>query len=242
MSNGLKILKVNRLFQPLIPFYRKYPFKSPVSFNSADDRGCIDFELPFFYNRIPKAANSTVMATLASIRFNSEIISAQAKKMFRYPSSLTSNELKKFDDLFKFTVVRDPFTRVLSAYLNKIKKRPKKNALIKSFDEFINKLENGDLYINAHWAPQTALLLIPVESFDFIGKMENFDQDMNHILKNLNQPVTETTIKNTLHHATGANDKLKKYYSVDLAKRVVALYQSDFDAFNYDDQYIFELL
>ncbi|WP_144392581.1 sulfotransferase family protein [Pleionea sediminis] len=238
MSNGLKNLKVNRLFQPFIPFYSRYPFNSKVSFNSADDRGCIDFRLSFFYNRIPKAANSTIMGTLASLALEREVTSREAKKLFRYPSSLSRKEVEEFEKLYKFTVVRDPYTRVLSAFLNKIKGK-KENANVE-FADFIQSLESGLLYKNAHWAPQASLLLIPIDKFDFIGKTENLEHDLNFILMELNLPHSEGVIRNTLVHATNANEKLKKYYSPELAQRVYKLYKNDFELFDYDHMYLID--
>ncbi|MDZ7747947.1 MAG: sulfotransferase family 2 domain-containing protein [Halofilum sp. (in: g-proteobacteria)] len=112
-----------RLAPRLRPFYRRFPFTSPVSIRSADARGCVDLDLGVFYNRVPKAANSTVIVNLARERFGEDIPSKTAKRLFRRPAELARRELERFDELFRFTFVRNPYTRVLSAYLDKVERK-----------------------------------------------------------------------------------------------------------------------
>ena len=66
MPSRFKRIVINRATQRLNPFYQRYPFTSPVSIRSANDRGCVELEMGFFYNRIPKAANSSVLSSAAA--------------------------------------------------------------------------------------------------------------------------------------------------------------------------------
>ena len=91
----------NRFSVPYTPFYKRYPFAGHASIKSADDRGCVDFELGIFYNRVPKAANSTVVSTLVNKKLGVEVESPKAKKLFRSPSTLSMEEVVDFDRLFK---------------------------------------------------------------------------------------------------------------------------------------------
>ena len=234
MQGRFHKLRYNNLTLPFRPFYRRYPYTGGLSIGSADARGCLDLALGCFYNRMPKAANSTVTTTLARLREGRDITSKVAKKLFDTPGQLRSDQMAAFDALFKFTVVRNPFTRVLSAYLDKVE-RPQPQALGRTgFADFISGLERGRLLGNGHWAPQRAMLLIPVERLDFIGRVETLEADLVHVQQRL-CPDRAATMKSFLANATGSRDKLAQYYDASLVDRVRRLYQADFETFGYAD-------
>lgn len=233
MHPALNKALFNSLTLPLRPFYRRYPFNSKASIRSADDRGMVDLELGFFCNRIPKAANSTVVTNLARLKFGKDVPSKQAKKMFLTPGRLSRAEVESFDSLFKFTVVREPFSRTLSAYLDKIERRALRAGKQSSFSDFLSALEKERyLFSNAHWAPQSALMLIPVEQFDYIGKVENLSADLAFIKQRIRPDIAEP-VTSMKANATGAKDKLIEYYSPELIQKVRDLYRQDFEAFGY---------
>lgn len=223
----------NNLLVPLRPFYRAHPYRGGVSIASADSRGCVDMQLGFFCNRIPKAANSTVTTTLARIKLGHEVASKPAKKVFCSPAQLSANEVARVDQLFKFAFVRNPYSRTLSAYLDKVARDLPRNDRVQGFANFIRSLERGNLYSNAHWAPQSSLLLLPRNQFDFIGKTETLDHDLRTVLHHI-CPDQAPTINSTLSNATGANNKLMSFYTDDLAARVLRLYRDDFMQFDFD--------
>lgn len=236
MNRALNKILRNRLTIPFTPFYRRYPYKGGISINSADDRGCVDMELGFFYNRIPKAANSTVVTNLALLRFGREIPSRTAKKMFRTPSALQADEVSRFSSLFTFTVVRNPYTRTLSAYLDKVERRALRDNKESSFRDFLYSLQKGKLYSNAHWAPQSALLLLSDDQLDFIGKVESIDTDLSFIKEKLQGKDPEKPFKSFLNNSTGASRKIASYYDTETAHLVRTLYREDFDTFGYPDR------
>lgn len=223
----------NRLTIPWTPFYRKYPYHNGISISSADDRGFVDFDLGVFCNRIPKAANSSVIVNLAYRKFGREIPSKEAKRLFRTPSQLKRSELEDLPSLFTFAFVRNPYTRVLSAFLDKVDRRAKRRNEDVPFLEFLDYLERDGLYSNAHWAPQTSLLLLPFEQFDFIGKTEHLDRDLGYVISQLKMQLDDQRILSALGNATGASKKLETYYDDTAKAKVDKLYRSDFEAFDY---------
>ncbi|MGM0404488.1 MAG: sulfotransferase family protein [Thermodesulfobacteriota bacterium] len=235
MNRALNKILRNRVTIPFTPFYRRYPYKNGIAIDSADDRGCVDMELGFFYNRIPKAANSTVVTNLARLKFGREIASKAAKKMFKTPSALHAREVSQFSFLFTFTVVRNPYTRTLSAYLDKVERRALRDNKESSFRDFLYSLQKGKLYSNAHWAPQSALLLLPADQFDFIGKVESIDTDLPYIKQKLQGKRPEKPFKSTLNNSTGASRKLRAYYDTETAEIVRMLFRNDFETFGYPD-------
>ena len=226
-------------------FYKKYPYAGHVPIQDVDSRGAYDGEIGFFYNRIPKVANSTIVNCLLNYK-NVDIgnIEGQYKSYFKKPSGMSLGEVNKLGDSFKFVFVRNPYSRLLSAYLDKVIRRqyfsadgkyPTTHFSQKStpptFTEFCNYLADGGLYQNAHWAPQNHLLLLPLEEFDFIGKFENLDADIKYLMRQLggDQP----SIQRAGPPSTSADQLLAQYYSPDLYEFVSELYKEDFNLFGY---------
>lgn len=237
MYRAIRQIRLNALTIPRRPFYRAYPYRGGVSIASADDRGLVDMELGVFCNRIPKAANSTVVVNLARLRFGREIPSKQAKRQFRSPAELDCSEMTEFDRLFKFIIVRNPFTRVLSAYLDKVERKAKRRNRPVSFEGFLDELENGQLHSNAHWAPQASLLLLPVDRFDVVGKTENLNEDLGRVLEHLAGAPVDWPLQSVKSNASGAAKKLAHYYRNEtMVDRVRALYSEDFRLFGYSTE------
>lgn len=242
MRSALDKIRFNAVTLPLRPFYRRYPFRSPASIRSANDRGMLDRELGFFCNRVPKAANSTVVTTLARLKFGREVGSREAKRMFATPAHLGGTEVDNFDSLFKFTVVRNPYTRVLSAFLDKIERFRERDNHNTTFAEFLQRLRDDHRYLygNAHWVPQSDLMLIPVERFDLVGRVESLDRDLAQITGRI-RPGTSDTITSTTSAGpppTRASEKLRRYYDDPaLIELVRAIYRDDFSAFGYSTDF-----
>lgn len=233
MSNFLQKITRNRLTIPFTPFYRRYPYRNGISINSADARGCVDTRLGFFCNRIPKAANSTIVENLARLSFGEDVPSKVAKKRFTVPSQLSRAEVDQIEHMFRFAVVRNPFTRTLSAYLDKVERRAREAQRESSFDEFLQGLASGKLYRNAHWAPQSSLLLLPFEDFDFFGKVESLDSDLDYIRARISGKPADEPLKSFRANATGAGTKLREYYDESSVRMVLELFHADFELFDY---------
>jgi len=236
MSRAFRKLLRNHVLVRLTPFYRRYPYQGGASLKSVDSRGCIDLDMGFFCNRIPKAANSTVVTSLARWRFEQDIPSRQAKKLFLTPSVLSRAEVEKIDQLFRFAFVRNPYTRVLSAYLDKVERRAVRRGEESRFEDFLASLKRDQLHANAHWTPQADLLLLPFEQFDFIGKVENLTQDLETVRQRLLNVPIDAGMRDERSNATNANSKIAQYYTPGCAEIVRDLYARDFELFGYSTE------
>lgn len=232
------------------PFYRRYPYTGSISIVSVDARGLVNSRLGIFFNRIPKAANSTVVGNIARLTFDGEVTSPEAKRMFPSPSQLSSDQVLEFADLYKFTFVRNPYTRTLSAYLDKVV-RPRylnsdvsrarvSNSLRRaktdqppSFREFCSYLEHGGLYADMHWAPQSSLMVIPYEEFDFIGRIESFDSDFRYVLNQISPEDFTCELKTYGPPPTSATKKITEHYDEVSHDIVARLFKTDFETFGY---------
>jgi hypothetical protein len=208
----------------------------------------------YCFIRIPKCANSTITRTLAyhdpnlSYDLPSDPDGEIAKGLFSdflAMHAYSRSALKK--KYFLFTFVRNPYTRLLSAYLDKIQEsKPAftserrqvmhftEDGQPVSFSGFITYLENGGLYSNPHWCPQSDLLLLKPSELSFIGKTETLDQDLPQVIQSLFGAGSYQSIQTRSTRRRGASDALSEFYDARLMDRVYRLYQCDFESFGYD--------
>ena len=141
------------------------------------------------FNRIAKSGNSSVILYLdEAIRGPSSHQDdyKQAKRLaMRTGKSLIEMSRSKHDrsclkNIALFTVVRNPWSRTLSAFLDKIANGPQdKYGHIPGFGDnsptgfaaFISFLANGGLHENHHWKPQSDALLLPASQFQSICRL-----------------------------------------------------------------------
>lgn len=228
------------------PFYRLHPTASDLRLSWRDARGAVDFDTGAFYNRVPKAANSFILLELFKLKSVDAMPRQVAKKRYLRPSELDEAGARRFDRLFKFTFVRNPYSRTLSAYLNKVQH---KGTIIRSiardrvptFAEFCGYLADGGLYNNIHWAPQASIMLLPVDGYDYVGRVENMDVDLPAVMRRLVDVTGRTrpedfaarTGQPGTFHAPNADDKVARMYDAKSRDIVTRLFADDLRLFGY---------
>jgi hypothetical protein len=150
------------------------------------------------------------------------------------------------EECLTFTFVRNPFSRFLSAYLDKIVGDPavitKRQERLgigpgperPSFDEFVDFVyDQPCLDMDVHWAPQSFLMGWPRVRYDFLGRFERLSEDLESLMavKGLRYPAGARRLG--VSHATGADSKLAAYFSERTRQRVVEIYGDDFSHFGY---------
>ncbi len=84
-----------------------------------------------------------------------------------------------------------------------------------------------------HWRPQCDLLHPEEIAYDVIGRFENFADDFRRIFGSLGAPPEVLAMADIRYNAT-SDTALRDFYDADLAERVYAVYERDFEAFGYD--------
>ena len=146
-----------------------------------------------------------------------------------------------YDSLYKICVIRNPYDRAVSMYFYLKDRFPRQMKIFNNFPEYIK-----HMYINKHDIPELALestmgnnhlfthcnpqyKWIENTKLDYMIKFENYEEDLNILLKKLNIKMDKFIHDNK----SKREDNYKKYYDNDTIKYVNDLYKIDFIKFNY---------
>ena len=156
---------------------------------------------------------------------NAELIADHATACYYAP--------QKYKDYFKFAFVRNPWDRLVSAWYQKIYERntynfsPSVHAELQNFENFVFYCSTMNVKIgNPHFRLQSAL--IDLNEVDYIGKFENFDEDLKRLFKILGLPITQIP-----HQNKSKRKNYKSYYTEDTMQQVAKIYQKDIQVFGY---------
>ncbi len=150
---------------------------------------------------------------------------------------------KKFDEYFKFTFVRNPYDRVVSAFYflknggrNKFDKAWSEEHLsnIDTFEEFVIAL-NEEKFQNkittaTHFIPQYKYITDQNDRviLDYIGRFETLETDFNYVCKKLNID-TQLAHQNKTKH----REKYQKLYTDEMQNIIYNIYKKDFELLEY---------
>jgi len=145
-------------------------------------------------------------------------------------SEKEATEMITSNDWTKAVFLRDPHSRILSAYLDKAVKQEHVKQFCghqpSSFEEFV-KMECRD----PHWAPQRSFIDDKWWPYiNFVGHMETAAADMEQLLRRVGAWEQYGTngwgggaifkSKSTVSHATNAKRKIEDYYNEELWQMV----------------------
>lgn len=200
------------------------------------------------YNRIKKSGNTFTRHFLQeNLR---ETHSTSGPRTVGLSRVWKWNELQDFSHYFFFTVVRNPYTRLLSAYLDKsrLAKSVREYREIPGFEtrgpvgfaQFVDFLADEGTSSNSHWYPQQALLFLPAHKQNKIVRLENFEESMIELLASLDIKIDSDHLRavppSAHENCTGSAKLVSEFYNDRLLSRVFGLYESDFESFGYDER------
>jgi hypothetical protein len=210
------------------------------------------------YVCIPKCASTTIKATLSALSGRRSLPFEEVHKRrysgFRSPYQVgpsTLCNLAHDAGTLRFSFVRNPYARLVSAWADKYRNKPlvRGNSFVDkylayrtssdpalpegagvtlSFPDFVRfTTATADRRLDAHWQLQADLLDMPGIKLDLIGKVESFDEDFAHVLAHVGAQQPLHTYNSSAH------EPWPEYYSNALAESVYRAYERDFDRLRY---------
>jgi hypothetical protein len=203
------------------------------------------------YVSIPKAGCSSIQRILANswADFNglppvSNPHSKRGRELLFY---WDSSERPIFTEILPrielFTVVRNPYSRLLSAWLDKVRGAKKEglsfakrhrlgDPAMLSFADFVDTLyKTSPDYYDHHWATQVSICNITRIPYSHVGSLENIDQTLEWISALL--PTNKSSHAAYAPHGTSSSNKLTSFYDDEVASKVYSIYRDDFTSFGY---------
>lgn len=179
----------------------------------------------FFY--VPKVASTSLLRAFSTIAHGREMSIRDVPK-------LKEREIAKYQDYYKFAIVRNPYDRLVSCYHDKV--------LVggicfgkdtNSFVDFVPRVCSvPDKHSNIHFRSQHEFITGRNGNLwtDYVGKFEKLDEEYDKICRVLgvrNPPVLNRQNKSN-------RVSYKEYYNEQTKRLVMERYQKDIDLFDYE--------
>ena len=206
------------------------------------------------YVETPKVACSTIKRVLQLLETDGdeskipESVHDRMHSPLAMPSKIGCSlpELLTGPEFFRFSYVRNPFSRALSTYLDKVvnNEAERRRLLpeleidpenIPSFEEFLHKVQLQKPYNrDIHWSTQYYLLQPKKVTYSFIGRFETFAVTWPLVLNKIAPQQFGKYQKITVqHHRSDANNLASTYLNPFVIKLILDIYAEDFDEFRF---------
>ena len=147
-----------------------------------------------------------------------------------------------------FTFVRNPYSRALSAYLEKIAGPPRPGhrdvrtanlgfapgeaITFRAFLERVADQRPGQM--DLHWTPQTRLASFGRIAHSFVGRFETFEADLRRVMAQTGMTAPDALVTEKTGHTTNARQRLAEHYADERCAALVrTIYARDFDRLGY---------
>ena len=220
----------------------------------------VNFQRRYVYFEVPKAACTTIKWLLHDLEHLPPINSLPGSREVRrdmfihdrgavnipslldFPDNI-QEEILESEAFFRFTVVRNPFTRVESAWKDKVRlcapkyeyiylqlrgalPRPSDLDSLITLEEFTEFLMTLDLSEgDPHWRIQSDHLFFPILNFNHIGKVEDLDKTLESFFGHLSIDRPRAGKMNSTPHQSN--------YSSTVMENIYKMYRKDFDNVDY---------
>lgn len=167
----------------------------------------------------------------------------QVKRDVTLVYDLPLAEVARINELHSIIVIRNPYSRVLSAFLDKFRADSFRTAYGRfelspvGFCKFLYWLKSGGISRNLHWDLQSKMILLPLARYDCVLRFESFPTKLPEVLSRLGvSPCDLPRVDyNPLDQdkRTAADQQLQQFYSDETLDLVRNLYARDFAELGY---------
>ena len=216
----------------------------------------------YAYVEVPKAGCGTMKATLGGLeaarmgpslvqRFqespHNRLAATPFVRPFQLPPALLEDVLAS-PDYRRFTVVREPASRLLSGYLEKIgqglkQSQPIVDALREStgreiapadvtLDQLLDVISAQDSrHQDPHWRRQADHLGLGIVGYDAVIHLEDLDSSWGRVAELTSTPGLQEQF--FCRNSTGARSLMQDYFTPALLARVIETYARDYAQLDY---------
>ena len=216
----------------------------------------------YVYVEVPKAGCGTMKATLGGMeaaRMNPGLVQRVQEaphnrlaatpfvKPFQLPPDLLEQVFTS-RDYRRFTVVREPASRLLSGFIEKIGQGLKQSVPIVdalrertgrdippadiTLDEFLDVISAQESrHQDPHWRRQADHLGLGIVDYDAVIHLEELDASWGRIADLTSTPGLQEEF--FCKNSTGARNRMQDYYTPALLDRVAEVYARDYEALAY---------
>jgi len=173
------------------------------------------------YVNVPKAASTTIRSVLSEIETSSKPPDERVLYKRRYSGLLSPSmaglnifhELATSIDTLRFTFVRNPYARLVSAWADKFSRKPLKRG-DRYVDLYLDHATSSGQHLRSaeplsfpafvwfvrdsihknpdpHWDLQVNRIAVPGMELNLIGRVECFEKDIAGVLRHVNRPSFE---------------------------------------------------
>lgn len=147
-----------------------------------------------------------------------------------YYKFLMSHPIKELKDIFKFTIVRNPFDRFVSAFHFLQQTYPNIISPNENFKDFVKtRFSKDGITINKHFHHQYPNAFFGKEIFvDFIGRFENIENDWERIAQKINCSI------DLPHDNMSIHEPYQNYYDDECIGIIEETYKYDLELLGYE--------
>lgn len=223
--------------------YKLHPPRHDSAFKHRKE---ISHQYKFIWVRIPKAATRSILCAFSD---SNVLTQSVCTPLFQLN--------QRYENYYKFAFVRNPWARVVSCYLNKICSANKVKVswyfarytglkYQMPFDEFVEWLcgkYGRDELADPHWISQHKFIFYGDKNLvDFVGRLENFENDFTGVCKHIGLPIGEMPMLNTEYNkfepdsqqARNRKDEYyRDFYNEQTRELIAQRYSKDISMFDY---------
>jgi len=189
------------------------------------------------YYKPGKCAGTSIFRTILQPMGDWIVKKDDGREFGQWIKDITDEEMDKY---FSFIFVRNPFSRLVSAWNDTL--RPRGHTDFKKFvkeDVFRGSGYRGrrsyhrDIPTQLHFQTQSGLVEVPDGSknnLNFIGKVENINDDWEELCSKIHIPHVPMVHAKNKRHEYG---NYKDYYDEETIELVSDMYRRDLQIFNY---------